>query len=125
MKLTTQNVREMFEDCSFKEHNNPELLWTIEGVKLKANLHINMLSLKRSEIESMLSELPDSFKSSIGGGWSFLNMCITNNEEQWCDLHETMDQLFCLGYGIGKLRFLVPREMWDVLPGGVPYIVID
>lgn len=125
MKLTAQNVREIFDFCSFKSDSNPELLWVIEGINLNARLHQNALSLKREEIESMLYELPDSLKKSIGGGMSFLNMCQNSKGEQWCDLHETMDQLVCLGKGIGKLRFLMPREMWDVLPGGMPYIVVD
>jgi hypothetical protein len=35
-----------------------------------------------------------------------------------------MDQLFTLGIAIEKVSFQLPREMWNVLPGGMPYLVV-
>jgi hypothetical protein len=35
-----------------------------------------------------------------------------------------MDELVCLGLAIGRIAFLMPREMWEMLPGGMPYIVV-
>ena len=35
-----------------------------------------------------------------------------------------MEELFCLGIAIGRVECLIPREMWKILPGGVPYYVI-
>jgi hypothetical protein len=40
-------------------------------------------------------------------------------------MHATMEQLILLGVGIGKVKSLMPREMWDVLPGGMPYYVVE
>jgi len=36
-----------------------------------------------------------------------------------------MEQLVCLGIAIGRVGYNLPKENWDILPGGVPYIVID
>jgi len=30
-----------------------------------------------------------------------------------------------LGIASGKLSYLMPREMWKVLPGGMPYLVVS
>jgi len=35
-----------------------------------------------------------------------------------------MEALFCLGMGIGRIRSLMPRELWKTLPGGMPYYAI-
>jgi len=56
---------------------------------------------------------------------SFLNMCIDKNGNQWADLHRTMDELVALGIATGKLSFLIPREMWSILPGGMPYLIVN
>jgi hypothetical protein len=36
-----------------------------------------------------------------------------------------MAQLFALGLGIGMVECQLPRELWDMLPGGVPYYVVN
>ncbi len=73
----------------------------------------------------MLDELPDSFKKSGGGGMSFQNACVDKQGNQWTDFHQRMEQLFQLGIGIGKVELLMPREMWAMLPGGMPYYAIN
>jgi len=73
----------------------------------------------------MLNDLPDNFKNDFGGGWSFLNMCEDKNGVQWTDFHATVDELVCLGLSIDKMSYLMSRDMWNVLPGGMPYLVIN
>jgi len=68
--------------------------------------------------------LPEQFKGSAGGGWSFLNACDDKHGNQWTDLHLRMEQLFQLGIGIGKVKCLMPRAMWSALPGGMPYYAV-
>jgi hypothetical protein len=36
-----------------------------------------------------------------------------------------MEALVALGVGLGMAQFQMPREMWSVLPGGVPYVLLD
>ena len=73
----------------------------------------------------MIDCLPDAFKTTGGGGWSFMNMCVDKEDVQWTDFHQTIDELVCLGLSIEKLSYLMPREFWKVLPGGMPYLVIN
>lgn len=55
---------------------------------------------------------------------SFLNSCNTNEGKQWTGMHMKMEFLFALGVAIEKVKNLLPREMWPILPGGVPYFVV-
>ena len=79
----------------------------------------------KTEIENLLSQCdPTFFDTSEGKGWSFLNFCQDGKGELWTGVHKICDCLICLGLAIGKVNFLLPRELWDVLPGGVPYLQI-
>jgi hypothetical protein len=77
------------------------------------------------QIAAMLLELPVEFRESGGGGWSFLNACMDRHGTLWTGMHATMAKLFALGQGTGMVTCQFPREIWDVLPGGVPYYVIN
>lgn len=125
MKLTAENVHNVFMDCLFKENedmSNPKIC---EGIINNVGFHKGRLEIHTPDINQMLNELPDSFKKTGGGGMSFLSMCEDNNGAQWTGIHQTMDELVCLGIGVGKLSFLMERYMWKVLPGGMPYLVVD
>lgn len=122
MELTATNVDQIFKYCLSLE--DKENLVTVDGVRIKANLDPFKLKEKEADIISMLSHLPDDFKQSIGGGMSFLNMCVDDKEKQWTGEHLIVDQLFLLGNAINKAKFLMPRENWDMFIAGMPYIVI-
>ncbi len=124
MKLTSDNVRKIFKDCLFKDEENKDNYIIGEGVNLKAGFHPERLEKNKENIISMLNELPDSFKKSKGGGMSFLNMCEDKNGYQWGE-HENMDQLVVLGNSINKITFLMPKKMWSVFPGGMPYLSVE
>ena len=38
--------------------------------------------------------------------------------------HQACDALLCLGIAIGKAEISLPRELWEVLPGRMPYFHI-
>lgn len=78
----------------------------------------------RDEIAWLLAELPDEFMASKGGGWSFLNACIDRHGDPWTGMQMTVAKLFALGEAAGLVVCQMPREMWDVLPGGMPYYVV-
>lgn len=124
MKLTADKVHEIFMKCLFEEEESKENYVEGEGVMIKVGFHPNRLKEAESDIIHLLEELPDEFKQSGGGGWSFLNMCNDKHGNQWADLHTTMDELVCLGNAVGKLQFQLPREIWQALPGGMPYLVV-
>ncbi len=47
------------------------------------------------------------------------------NGEQWTGLHQRMEELFSLAIGLQLAKWSMPRAMWDALPSGMPYVVID
>ena len=124
-KLNSENVHNTFMNCLFKDGEPTETHIVGEGVKVKVGFHPERLKECEPLIEEMLDGLPDNFKKTGGGGWTFLNMCQDKEENQWADLHQTVDELVALGTATKKLSFLMPREMWEVLPGGMPYLVVN
>ena len=122
--LDPERINAVFMDCLFRDGEDTTNHVKTEGITRNVGLHPERLESHKTEIEGMLDELPDEFKKSGGGGWSFLNACNDKHGNQWTGLHQRMEQLFQLGIGIGKVQCQIPREMWSVLPGGMPYCVI-
>ena len=122
--LDPQRVEAIFLDCLFQEGEDVSNRVEAEGMAT-VGFHPGRLEGHKAEIEALLDELPDEFKQSGGGGMSFLNACMDRHGNQWTGLHQRMEQLFLLGIAIGKAKLLVPRRMWAVLPGGMPYYVIN
>lgn len=116
MKLTAQNVERLFAEC-YSEDVEPTL-----GVVGSAGL---VTTGRESEIAELLAQLPVEFQRSGGGGWSFLNGCMDRAGGQWTGMHPTVDRLVMLGLAAGLVKFLLPRELWEALPGGVPYFVVN
>ncbi|MDP2665599.1 MAG: hypothetical protein Q8P23_03110 [bacterium] len=122
--LDPERVNAIFMDCLFKDGEDTSKHIKAEGITKNVGFHPERLESHKTEIEAMLDELPDEFKKSGGGGWSFLNACNDKHGNQWTGFHQRMEQLFQLGIGISKVQYQMPREMWSVLPGGMPYLVV-
>jgi hypothetical protein len=124
LELTSQNVETTFKDCLFTDIPSQEEIEKraviVEGILHKFGFVPEKLEEHRADIISMLSCLPDDFMEGKGGGMSFLNACVTKNGTQWGE-HHTMDLLFSLGQAIGAVKCVLPRNLWAVLPGGMPY----
>ena len=120
MQLTSENVEAVFKDClaNTAEH-------TLKGVLIEVAFNREKIAEHEQDIMQMLMQLPKEFHRPGGCGWSFLNMCIDKNGNQWTDFHQTQDKLVCLGRSIGAVEFMMPRDLWKALPGGMPYIVIN
>jgi hypothetical protein len=123
--LNSEKVEAIFMDCLFKDGEDTSNHVRVEGIMSTVGFNPERLEIHRADIEAMLNELPDQFKKSGGGGWSFLNACDDKYGNQWTGFHQHMDQLFQLGVGLDKVQCQLPREMWSVLPGGMPYYVIN
>lgn len=130
-KIDPEVVNKVFLDCLFRseeldgENNVPANAVIVEGVLGKFGFHSERLQSHADEVRAWLSLLPHQFRKSSGGGWSFLNACNQEDGEQWTDFHRRMDQLFTLGIALGLAKFQMPREMWDMFPGGMPYIEVS
>lgn len=98
----------------------------VESVVGKFGFHPGRLDEKKATIRAMLDNLDPAFRADMadgGGGWSFLNMPLDKNGEQWGE-QPTANALLALGIAIDYARILIPRDMWSVFPGGVPCVQI-
>lgn len=125
MELTTQNVEQVFIECLFDDNESHEVFVRADGVQMRVGFHPGRLKENEANIASMLDELPDNFKVGAGGGWLFLNACSTKDGNQWADDHRSIDLLVCLGLAAGMVQFQLPRDMWETLPGGMPYFSVN
>ena len=123
MKLTSENVKKVFDEC-LTETAEQENAVKVEGIVRAFAFDSAKLKEHTESIFDMLRELPKEFMQNSGGGYSFLMACNDKDGNQWTGLHERMEQLFALGIGIEKVKCLLPRELWQALPGGVPYYVV-
>lgn len=95
----------------------------VQGILTNFSFSEAKLVAHRQEITDLLNQLPRTFRESEDGGWSFLQACFDSRGHHWGE-HPHMEALMCLGLAIGKVEYLMPRELWKVLPGGMPYFVI-
>ena len=121
-KLTTENVESIFKDCLTNE-DNPN--------KIECNPVIHTCVFDKSKIEEhsaeileLLMELPVEFRQNNGGGYSFLAACNDIHGNQWTGMHLNMEKLFALGMAADYVESLLPKEMWVMLPGNMPYFMI-
>lgn len=121
MKLSSENVERIFHECL--ADNTTDLI-PVEGIRMKPAFSIKKLAKHEREISEMLGQLPDKFHKGKGDGWTFLNMCMDKSGKQWTDFHTVCDMLVCLGLATGLLSFVLPRDLWNVFPGGMPYVAV-
>ena len=125
MTIDAAKLHKAFTDCLFTpeeiiDGQPPADTVLVDGVVRKYGLHPQRLESHRAEVETWLAALPREFRAKEGGGWSFLKACMDEDGNQWGE-HVNMEQLFVLGMGLRPAKCLLPREMWSVLPGGMPY----
>jgi hypothetical protein len=58
------------------------------------------------------------------GGGRFLDLCFTHEGTQWTGQHDIIERLLALGMSPDRIKLLVPRHLWDSLPGRVPYLLV-
>lgn len=123
--LDPERVDAIFRECLLRRGEDSSNQIEVEGIVLHALFHPERLQGYKTEIEAMLDELPDEFKQSHGGGWSFLNACNDRHNNQWTSTHLHMEELFLLGIGIKRVQYMLPRDEWQFLMGGMPFLVIN
>jgi len=114
MELTAKNVDKMFEESNVDNGDiNADF---IDGRKI----FFNSKKINKENLKEMLQNLPEKFQEKSGGGMTFLNACMDKKGNQWGEqIH--VAKLMCLGIATGLVYYCMPKEMWRVLPGGVPY----
>ena len=130
MRLNANNVNTVFIDSLFTDEEaktvdkETDNIVAVEGVMANIGFNPDRLMAHKDDVKTMLSELPEAFFKESGGGWSFLNACDTKDGVQWAE-HRNVDELLTLGLGLGLVSYLMPRDMWKMFPGGMPYFVVD
>ena len=121
MKNIAQKIHAILEDSL---NGKEEGALKIEGIVRNFGLSEEKIVKHREEIRSLLNEMPTTFHKETGGGWSFLNLCLDKDGNQWGEQHN-MEELVVLGIAAGMAKYALPRGMWNILPGSVPYVVFD
>lgn len=128
MELTSKNVQDIFFDSLFRDEELKtdiiKLAVYAKGLTINVGFHPERLEKHREEVKDLLSQLPEPFRQSKGGGWSFLMACENSKGEQWGE-HRNIEQLVLLGLALKMVDYLVPRELWGFFPGNLPYFVIE
>jgi hypothetical protein len=136
--LTADNVEDIFMDClaCHGELTEAQENWIrsggdlppgwvkITGLMMAAVLNEQRLKDNAGKIREMLEQLPEQFREERGGGWSFLNACMTADGRQWGE-HRDIDRLLVLGIGCGQAKIVpIRKEFWPLLLGGMPYFSV-
>lgn len=125
MKLTRKRVMDIFSDCIIKDVDKK---WfdvysdfTIgQGIEEPASVfRTSSLNEHRGEIVECLSMLPCL---SEGAGISVLNLGSNKYGREWTSNFGAVDALVRLGVAAELLYFPFPRDEWDSLPGGKPFV---
>jgi hypothetical protein len=120
--IDPNRVQTMIQECL---SGSKDVGIPVEGVMATYVLLPEKLAQHRAEIVSMLEQLPEEFFTDGGGGWSFLNLCQTADGDLWTGMHQTVDVLCVLAFGLDLGKWLMPRPIWSALPGGLPYVAFD
>jgi len=123
-QLKADAVNETFLDCLFKDKPTVGGYVKAEGITLSVGFNPESLAKNTEKIHDFLMQLPSPFHQAHGGGYSFLGACEDSTGLQWTGMHKDMEELFLLGVATGYVKCLLPREIWNSLPGGVPYYVV-
>jgi hypothetical protein len=125
--IDAARLDEIVRDCLVNEDAPGPDSVVIEGVVHTYAFQPAKLAEHRLEVVGMLVNLPIEFRPTEkggGGGWSFLNACNDRRGEQWTGMHMAMENLFVLGIANGDAEWQLPRDVWSVLPGGMPYVAV-
>ena len=123
MALTSTNVEKLIVACLFADGEDASNTVLAEGLMHTYGFDPYKLNENYQAIINLLDQLPDNFKNSGGGGWLFLNACMTKENKLWGQ-HRDVENLIVLGIAINKVAYLTPRETWSAFPGGVPYFAV-
>lgn len=122
--LTADRVEDLARDCLPEEEiTDPNEYIEIDGILHVFRFDRHEIEARRPVIGELLLELPESFRKSEAGGWSFLSACDDRHGTQWGG-HRAMELLFVLGQAAGYVELLTPRQMWELMPGGMPYYAV-
>lgn len=118
-------VDSMFEDSEVGADGQtlmPQLC--VQGIINTFGFHPERVKKHKAELKEMIKELPEGFYESGGGGMSFLNLCEDKHGNQWAE-HSTLEMFLCMAIANDLAGYCLPKEMWHLMPGGMPFVVFN
>lgn len=109
----------LFTQEEAPDGNCPTYAVKVKGVIRDFAFHPDRLKEKKPLIINMIDMMHPNF--TVGGGWSFLNLCVDRDGNQWGE-HPDCEMLCVLAFAIGRGHFSTPRDFWSAFPGGMPYL---
>jgi hypothetical protein len=126
MLIDARRLEEILKECLWDDADAPPMkqMPIYRGVITNFSFDPRKVDKHREQITKWLEALPAEFHLNTGGGMSFLAACMDRNGQQWGE-HRNMEMLFVLGEATGQVRCPFPRSFWGVLPGGMPYYIVN
>lgn len=111
------NLHNAFVDCLFKDNEDTTHNIKVEGITCTFHLHPERLESKRELVQNFLNNLPSEFAE----GYTFMALPFTKTGAQWGE-QPNAQELMVMAIGLNLMTYCFPKERWNVLPGGVPYV---
>lgn len=134
--IDREKMHEIFVDCLYREEETqfkdqshsierdvPEGAVVVDGILHRFCFHPGRLKGHSAEIRKMLELLPPQFFPEAGLGATFMDAAFDKDGKQWGE-QKDVEMLFVMAVGLELARFH-PRETWPMLPGKMPYVLID
>ncbi len=126
--LTAERVRDLYARCFRPEseyHPTRATRTQIEGWLMRHTFSVPQLAKSREEIIRLLLAIHRGFRSDEGQGGSVGMLTMRDDNVMWTGDMSDIEKLLSLGMAVGLVTFCVPREKWDRLPNGLPYVRIE
>jgi|SRR5690606_34870302 len=119
-RIVEAMAQSLYDDPAITEPPDGSVI--VRGIVHTFAMDPQKLEKQRETVTNVIKEVvSDAFFVGKGGGWSSLNLCLDRQGDQWCE-RPTMEALCVLSIGLGLAKWCLPRDLWPVLPGGMPYI---
>lgn len=121
-------VNRIMRDCLYDEDelSNKEVVPVepiiVPAITLTYGLHPGRVALHEKEIIECISGFNDEFYHNKGGGMSVVQLAVDPEGTHWGE-HPDIECLCVLAIASKHGRWLLPRDLWGGLFGGMPYIV--
>jgi hypothetical protein len=125
--LTADRVMSIYAACWRPDGAGalPSNYLTVEAWLGKHTFNVRRLHAHREEIIRMLLSLPAGFRADEREGGSVGAMIQRGDGSVWSTDMKDIEALIALGMANGLMTFCAPRDKWDRLPGGLPYVRIE
>lgn len=124
-RTKSEIVRDLFMSCLFDDGEPTDGAVMVEGITITVGFHPGRLAERKDEIRKIAAQIvSDDFLADKGGGMSFVNLCVDRDRVVWGE-HINCQELMLLCVGAGLASYCLPRAMWGILPGAVPYVAFS